>query len=113
MKLLTKAIETKFEKSHAGTDTQGRRAEEILVKFFDPCGRGTWYVLEAEKGEYEHGTDWRLYTYCVSPLGEDCDEYGYVMLSELQSVRGRFGLGIERDIHFSGTMADVRGKAAA
>ena len=113
MKLLTKAIETKFERSNAGADTQGRRAQEILVKYFDPCGRGTWYVLEAEKGEYDHGTDWRLYGYCVSPLGEDCDEYGYVMLSELQAVRGRFGLGIERDLSFSGTMADVRGRVAA
>jgi hypothetical protein len=108
MKLLTKAIEAKFERSNAGADTQGRRNGDILVKYFDPCGRYTLYVLEAEKV----GDDWQLYGYCVSPLGEDCDEYGYASLNELQSVRGRFGLGIERDLHFKGTIGDVVAVAA-
>lgn len=112
MKLTTAAILTKFERSNAGADLVARKAGEILVKYFDPCGRYTLYVLEAEKGEYEHGTDWRLYGYCVSPLGPDCDEYGYVMLSDLQSVRGRFGRGIERDIHFTGTIEEVLKTAA-
>jgi hypothetical protein len=31
-------------------------------------------------------------------------ELGYVMLSELGSVRGPLGLGIERDIHFTPTL---------
>ena len=96
MKLTTAAVLKKFEKSR----TCG---QEILVKYFDPCGRYTLYVTEAEKC----GDDWRLYGYCVSPLGPDCDEYGYIMLSELQSVRNRFGLGIERDLHFSGTLPQV------
>lgn len=112
MKLTTAAILTKFERSNAGADLVARKAGEILVKYFDPCGRYTLYVLEAEKGEYEHGTDWRLYGYCVSPQEEAYDEYGYIMLSELQAVRGRFGLGIERDLHFSGTIEEVL-KAAA
>jgi hypothetical protein len=29
----------------------------------------------------------RLFGYCVSALGEDCDEWGYTMLSELQNLR--------------------------
>jgi len=28
------------------------------------------------------------------------DEWGYFSLDELASYRGRFGLGIERDLHF-------------
>ena len=33
-------------------------------------------------------------------LGFGCPELGYVSLRELESVKGRFGLGIERDLHF-------------
>jgi len=31
----------------------------------------------------------------------DCIEYGTISLSELQGLRLRFGLGIERDLHFT------------
>lgn len=106
MKLLTKAIEAKFRQPLApGVPIQDR---PVLVKYFDPCGRYTLYVVEANPA----GDDWELFGYCVSPLGADCDEWGYAALSELQSVRGRFGLGIERDLHFSGTVADVLQVAA-
>ena len=33
-------------------------------------------------------------------LGLGCAELGSVLLSELAAYRGRFGLGIERDIRF-------------
>ena len=107
MKLLTKAIETKFERSNAGADTQGRRNGDILVKYFT-CGRYTLYVLEAEKV----GDDWKLYGWCVSAQGPEFDEYGYTLLSELQAFRGRFGLGMERDLHFKGTLDQVLKVAA-
>jgi hypothetical protein len=35
-------------------------------------------------------------------------ELGYFTLNELESVRGPMGLKIERDRHFSGTLADVK-----
>jgi transcriptional regulator with XRE-family HTH domain len=41
----------------------------------------------------------RLFGYCLSPFGEDCDEWGYASLAELQATRVR-GLTIERDLHF-------------
>jgi hypothetical protein len=53
------------------------------------------------------GGDWELYGYCISPLGPDCDEWGYASLNELATVRNRLGLGIERDLHWQGTMADA------
>ena len=31
----------------------------------------------------------------------DCAELGSVRISELESIRGPFGLGIERDLHWS------------
>ena len=33
--------------------------------------------------------------------GMDCPELGSVRISELESVRGPFGLGIERDLYWS------------
>ncbi len=73
----------------------------VVCKFFDPCGRYTFFVTEGEPAPGEPGPsgapDWDFFGYCLSPLGEDFDEYGYVTLSELRSIRGPLGLGIERD----------------
>lgn len=67
----------------------------VVVKYFFPAGRYTLYVTEAEFDE----DDVRLFGYCLSPFGEDCDEWGYASLAELQATRVR-GLTIERDLHF-------------
>jgi len=38
-----------------------------------------------------------------------CPELGYASLNEMQAVRGPFGLGIERDLHWRAmTVAEVR-----
>ena len=34
-------------------------------------------------------------------------ELGYVSLKELESIRGGLGLPVERDLYYSGTLADV------
>jgi len=68
----------------------------IVCKFFNPMGAGTWYI--AEGSEQEDG-DWLFFGYC--DLGLGTPEWGYVTLSELESVKLPFGLGIERDIYFS------------
>src|SRR3546814_18450704 len=36
----------------------------------------------------------------LAELGLGCAEFGTVRLSELESVKGRLGLGIERDLYF-------------
>lgn len=64
------------------------------VKIFDPCGRFTFFVTEFDGEDI-------LFGYTVSPLGADCDEFGYGSLSELQAVKGRFGIGLERDRYFT------------
>ena len=82
----------------------------VVVKYFFPAGRYTLYVTEAEFD----GEDAQLFGYCLSPFGEDCDEWGYASLAELRSLRVR-GLTIERDLHFpitTRTVADVLGRAA-
>jgi hypothetical protein len=63
----------------------------VQVKFFNPCGAGTWYIIEFD------GED-TMFGYC--DLGMGFPELGYVSLSELKSIKLRFGLGIERDMHF-------------
>jgi hypothetical protein len=74
------------------------------VKIFDPCGRFTFYVTEFD------GED-TLFGWTVSPLGADCDELGYASLSELEAVKGRLGIGLERDRYFTpGPLSAVVGQ---
>ena len=92
MKLLTKANRAALPPLYATEDVPAE-AKLAPVKFFCPWGRGTWYAVEFD------GDD-TFFGYVVSPLGADCDKWGYFSLSELASVRGMFGLGIERDLHW-------------
>jgi hypothetical protein len=100
MKLMTKEIEKRIPKLYS-TEKVALEEKVAVCKFFDPCGRYTYYVVEGEY-EMEDGQplDYRFFGYCVSPLGPDCDEWGYASLNEIARVRNRFGLGIERDLHF-------------
>mgnify|MGYP004681795897 CR=1 FL=1 len=94
MKLLTKAVEEKLRKfPYRAQDGKGLEAE-VLVKYFNPCGPGTWLITEAEEVE----GDWILYGYCSLGYGY---EFGPVSLNELQSIQLPFGLTIERDLHLA------------
>ena len=88
MKLLTKELEARFAK----VGNQEGKGEDALViaKFFDPCGSWTWYATEYDPATREF-------------FGLVCgfeQEWGNFSLDELQSVRNRLGLGLERDLHF-------------
>jgi hypothetical protein len=65
-----------------------------VVKYFDPTGAATWLITEMMPDEPDI-----LFGLC--DLGMGCPELGYVSLAELQSVKGRLGLGIERDLYFA------------
>jgi hypothetical protein len=92
MKLLTKAITDKLPKLYA-TDGTPATERTVVAKFFAPWSRWTWYVLEGEP-DTESGTEDFLFFGLVNGLER---ELGYFSLNELQSLRGPFGLGIERD----------------
>lgn len=62
------------------------------VKFFTPDGEWTWFVVEFD------GDD----TFFGLVKGFE-DELGYFSLSELQEIRGRLGLPVERDLSFEPT----------
>jgi hypothetical protein len=82
----------------------------VVVKYFFPAGRYTLYVTEAEFD----GDDAQLFGYCLSPFGEDSDEWGYASLAELRSLRVR-GLTMERDVCLpvaERTLRDLLGRAA-
>lgn len=68
---------------------------KVLVKYFNPCGSGTWLITEAEK---QPDGDWKLFGYCHLLEWE----WGYLMLSYLENLRLPFGLGIERDLYGTG-----------
>ena len=95
MKLITKEIEKKFEEFPLySQDGKGLNAE-VLVKFFNPTGVGTWYITEANK--LEDG-DYEMFGYCH--LGDDENaEFGNILLSDLEDIKLPYGLKIERDMY--------------
>lgn len=97
MELMTDEIATALTK--AKEEGKSVTSEiEIVVKYFTPDANATWFVIDGER----EGDDWRLFGFC--DLGDrQLAELGYVMLSELQEVRGKLGLPVERDLYFPRT----------
>lgn len=90
MKLLTNELINTFKK--VGSQKE-KKDPVVIAKFFNPTGVGTWYATEYDPQTKE------FFGY-VSIFGDWNDEWGYFPLTELESLRGPFGLGIERDIYF-------------
>ena len=65
-----------------------------VVKLFTPDAAATWLLTEA----FPDGADLRLFGLCDLGLGSP--ELGYLMLSEIEDVRGKLGLPVERDLCF-------------
>lgn len=89
MKFITNEIERRLLEN-------GRRPDENhrpVVKFFNPCGAATWLITQMDPDEPDV-----LFGLC--DLGLGFPELGSVRLSELVSVKGPLGLGIERDLYF-------------
>lgn len=65
-----------------------------VVKFFNPLGEGVWLAAELDvDGDTLFG---------LADIGEP--ELGYFSLEEMSSVSLPFGMGIERDILFTGDL---------
>ncbi len=75
-------------------ETEGSLNPMCHVKLFTPDSNWTWYIIEVSK------SDLTCYGY-VQGLDS---ELGYFSLTELESVRGPLGLGIEIDMSFEPTL---------
>ena len=75
----------------------------VHAKFFTPDSNWTWYVTEGQAEDQ----DFRFFGYVCGMQ----EEWGYFVLSELESVRGPLGLEIERDLYFEpGPFTQVMGR---
>lgn len=102
MKLITKSIMNSLEKHPYGSQECKGKDAKVLVKFFTPFNAATWLITElVEKTE----DDLILYGYCT--IFRNKWEWGYVSLNELKSLKGPFGLGVERDMYSSGTVREL------
>lgn len=80
----------------------------VIAKFFNPYGAGTFYITEFDGEDTMFG---------FVALGMGGDEWGYISLSELMSIKARIGgrempfQGIERDTSWRPTKwADVKSR---
>jgi hypothetical protein len=82
----------------------GTEVKMATVKLFNPTGAGTWYLSEYDATE--------RVAFGATDLGLSYGaSLGYIMMDELVSFRGRFGLPIERDLHFTPCLlSEVCGK---
>lgn len=81
-----------FSKEH-----KARNEVPVIAKFVNPCGLGTWYMTEYDPVER------RAFGLCV--VYEP--ELGYFNIEDLESIEFDWGLGIQRDPLWQGTLADA------
>jgi hypothetical protein len=97
MTLITKALTDQLlanDRAQRAAMDKGDDALDFkpVVKLFTPDAQCTWLLTELDPN------DGLAFGLCDLGMGEP--ELGYVSLVELQSVRGKLGLPVERDLHF-------------
>ena len=98
MKLLTETIRGQLLRNgriRAEMAEQGRAEPDYIpvVKLFTPDANATWLLTELDPEDPN-------IAFGLCDLGLGFPELGSVRISELQSVRGRFNLPVERDLYF-------------
>jgi hypothetical protein len=99
MKLLTTTIRDRLIRNGRIRQTlaeDGSAEADFIpvVKLFTPDAGCTWLLTELDPDDED-------IAFGLCDLGMGCPELGSVRISELESVRGRLGLPVERDLHFS------------
>ena len=87
MRLLTKELRSKLPPLYA---TENTKDPWVICKFFTPDSSWTWYALEFDGESRFFGLVEGLET-----------ELGYFSLRELETIRGPWGLPVERDRYFT------------
>ena len=89
MLLMTKEITKKAQKQFSrGSDM----AQNVVAKFFDPSGSWSWYLMNQDPDDPD-------YLWGIVKGSEI--EVGSFSLSELSTVKGALGIGMERDTGFT------------
>jgi hypothetical protein len=95
IKLLTKELRKKLPKLYS---QENESDPFVICKFFTPDANWTWYALEGSSvdrdGLYDTEKEKVEFLFFGLVIGLEI-ELGYFSLSELQSVRGAFGLPVE------------------
>ena len=86
MMLLPKDIADKIPALYA---TESIEDPMVVLKFFLPGTRWTWYVIEYDGEDIFYG-------YVIGEYAE----LGYFLLSELRNIKVPFGFFVERDLYF-------------
>lgn len=87
---MTKTLEERFTKVG---NQENVKDPIVIAKYFNPTGIGYWFATEYDPKD-------KMFFGYVSLFGDYNDELGSFSLQELEDFRGKFGLGIERDLHF-------------
>src|ERR1700686_27356 len=96
MKLLTDELRARLPALYS----QEAEADPMDAKFFMPGTVWTWYVTEGSPQE----ANFLFFGFVV---GQE-SEFGFFLLSELESVRNQLDLGVELDLAFrEGRLTDV------
>lgn len=90
MELLPAEVRERLPKLYAN---EGNRDPVVQVKYFTPDSSWTWYATEGQPEE----DDFLFFGYVIGFERE----WGYFVLSEMESARGPLGLPIERDLYFT------------
>lgn len=91
------------------TDDVPYKDKHVPLKFFTSWDTWTWFVIEASpinvRGKVQEAVDDSTADYLFFCLVDGYYErgLGYILLSELLSIKGPHGLRIERDEHWEPT----------
>jgi hypothetical protein len=101
MKLLTADIRKKLLRNgrlHQQCDEAGEPEPDFqpVVKLFTPDAGCTWLLTEIDPEDPD-------IAFGLCDLGLGYPELGSVSLSELEAVRGKLNLPVERDLYFTAT----------
>jgi hypothetical protein len=101
MMLLTQEIRESLLRNGRLSEKLSREGDHVpdfipVVKLFTPDAGCTWLLTELDPEDND-------IAFGLCDLGMGCPEIGSVRISELEAVRGRLGLHVERDILFKPT----------
>jgi len=94
MKLMTKPQRETMLRNGIRSQDDPDYDPKPVVKLFTPDGAATWLLTELDPDDND-------IAFGLCDLGMGFPELGSVRISELEQVRGRLGLAVERDRYFT------------